>query len=447
MFYDSRDNKEDFSDFIITDSSVYSYNQIFVIADKLFEGYDKRSLIIIKCYRNISTIISILGALRAGLIPILIDGDSHNLLYENLIKTYNPRYTIDCKTPYLDIYITELNKDKRVEPHKDLAILIPTSGTTGDPKLVKISYTNIETVTYSINRYLKIDNDAVSMMTLPLNYIYGLSCLFSSVASRSKFVVNNYSVNSKFFWLKIAKYNVTDLAGVPFIIDFLDKYGLPDNVWSNLKRITQAGGALNKSVFKSFSKKCTDNDVDFYVMYGQTEACPRISYLPPSFLNDKVGSVGIPIDIGNVYIDETSNFEIVYEGSNVCMGYSNSYIDLIKPDTFKGILRTGDSGYIDVDGFIYITGRLKRTIKLNGISLNLDQLESSLHLNNFNCILSGSDQFLEVYYVSNTTNPIDFILEKCKIPLSHVKFIPINNIVYFASGKIDYLSTYDNKVK
>src|SRR5664279_1985389 len=115
----------------------------------------------------------------------------------------------------------------------------------------------------------------------------------------------------------------------------------------------------------------------FFVMYGQTEATARISYVPFEQLGNKVGSVGIAIPYGSVTVDEPTG-ELVYRGPNVMMGYAECREDLAKGDELQGVLRTGDLARQDADGYFYITGRLKRFLKLFGKRFSLDEMEKIL---------------------------------------------------------------------
>ena len=112
-------------------------------------------------------------------------------------------------------------------------------------------------------------------------------------------------------------------------------------------------------------------------MYGQTEAAPRISYVPPHRLPEKIGSIGLAIPGGAVDIDPSSG-ELVYSGPNVMMGYALSRDDLRKPDECHGVLGSGDLGRRDEEGFVYLTGRLKRFVKLSGSRVSLDEVETAL---------------------------------------------------------------------
>ena len=141
-------------------------------------------------------------------------------------------------------------------------------------------------------------------------------------------------------------------------------------------------------------------------MYGQTEATARMSYLPSGHSIYKAGSIGIPIpggkfilenEEGNEIIKANESGELVFKGENVCLGYAENPDDLSKGDQNHGLLRTGDIGKFDEDGFYYIEGRIKRFIKIFGNRVSLDEIENIAKENNFNCVCSGKDDKLYIF--------------------------------------------------
>jgi long-chain acyl-CoA synthetase len=150
--------------------------------------------------------------------------------------------------------------------------------------------------------------------------------------------------------------------------------------------MTQAGGRLTPDRQKRFYEIAVRKNIRFFVMYGQTEATARISYVPFENLGNKFGSIGIPIPGGKLAVENEgkeihvpgTQGELVYTGPNVMMGYADSRADLSKGDELHGTLHTGDVGYVDADGYFFVTGRIKRFIKVFGLRLNLDEVEVML---------------------------------------------------------------------
>lgn len=270
--------------------------------------------------------------------------------------------------------------------HPDLAILMPTSGSTGSPKSVRVSRQNLIESTASISRYLEMTQERVLISSLPFHYTYGLSLLNLSLYSGSKIVLTRSSVLSSEFWETFGNAGVTDFSGVPFHFESFHRHGFPKNALGSLQCVTQAGGKLPPAITLKFLNYAEDWRCKFFTMYGQTEATPRISYVPPSRAREKLGSVGVPIDIGRVTVRNESGEinpphavgQVFYEGPNVCLGYASSQSDLRRGDLLHGLLETGDQGYMDEEGYLYLTGRAGREVKVSGHRVNLDEIMNHL---------------------------------------------------------------------
>jgi len=171
----------------------------------------------------------------------------------------------------------------------------------------------------------------------------------------------------------------------------------------SIRYLTQAGGKMNSSLAKEYAEYSKQKKIKFVVMYGQTEAAPRMGYLPYDKFFEKPTSMGIAIPDGKfLLIDETGEEiqvpdiegELVYHGDNVMMGYAENEYDLSTGDNMKGILHTGDIAKFDQDSFYYITGRKKRFIKIYGNRVNLDEIERYLKSKDIECACGGQDDRL-----------------------------------------------------
>jgi long-chain acyl-CoA synthetase len=199
----------------------------------------------------------------------------------------------------------------------------------------------------------------------------------SHLAAGATLLLTDAGVVERPFWEFAAAERATSFAGVPFTYAALHRLRFDPGKYPALRTMTQAGGALNVSLQEQFARLAQSWGVRFFVMYGQTEATARISYVPPERLLQKLGSIGVAIPGGELTLDATSG-EILYRGANVMLGYATSRDDLARGDELSGLLRTGDLGRRDVDGFFYVTGRLRRFIKLAGHRVNLDELEAGI---------------------------------------------------------------------
>ena len=455
MFWHSRRGDADQPIFLVDDVGSLTYQEFFRAADSLFLHLP-RSVVAIVCGKNRETILGYVGALRAGLVPLLIDGTAKARIMQSLAETYSADFifspanlAIDGYQPIESFGEYNLQAKKRTPNldrlNPDLAVLIPTSGSTGDPKSVRLSQINIDSATASIGRYLGLDNRRRAISLLPLQYSYGLSVLNSIMQARGSFVVTDLSPITRKFWDIVVEKGVTDISAVPFIFESIKRMRFSVDILTTLKCVTQAGGRLAPATTLHFLKTFAHHNIDYFTMYGSTEASPRISFLHPADAEAKNGSVGKPLDIGSVsLIDQdqgTSVGELVYSGPNVCLGYASNRSDLAKGDEFQGSFPTGDLARIDEDGFIYITGRLKRLVKIHGVSVNLVHIESTLREANFDLYISGGENRISLISTLDIGDQVlQFVADRFSFHQSVWRFLKVDRIPRTSSDKIDYAS-------
>jgi len=453
MFWESASNKLDSQPFIIDGNDVYTFEEIFSLADALYKNIEIRSVVLIESERDLGTVLAYIGALRNDAIPLLIDANSARSTLEALINDYKVD-VIFAKNNCTSINYAFVSclygfqiyhrLSKLVEkPFDKLALLLPTSGSTGEAKCVRTSYENLNEATLSVLRYMEMDSARISISSLQLHYTYGLSVLNLSLASRSKFVLTKHSWIEREFWSLVELHGVTDLSGVPFMFQTLRRLKLSEKILMNLRCVNQAGGRLEPKFTQYFIDYFSAHAVSYLTMYGATEASPRISYVPADRAKEKLGTVGLPLDIGKLYTDAKdgkSEGELIYEGSNVCLGYAYSRDDLVKGDENNNILKTGDLGFIDEDGFATIVGRKKRFVKVFGMSVNLDALEPIVKSIAAESVVIGEDDNVKVLVTMST--PANEIKEKImsQVTFSNkgLKVVPIPEIYLNSSGKPDY---------
>ncbi|RKF27014.1 AMP-binding protein [Micromonospora globbae] len=290
-------------------------------------------------------------------------------------------------------------------PHPDLALLLTTSGSTGNPKLVRLSRTAVQANASAIATALGLDGDEVAPTTLPLHYTYGLSVLTSHLHAGATVLLARTGLTSRDFWTAVDRHGATSLAGVPYQYEMLRRLRFAPARHPRLRTLTQAGGRLHPELVADFHERMAAVGGRLFVMYGQTEATARMTVLPPDRLPGKLGSVGLPVPGGTVSIradDGTETTEpdrvgeIVYRGANVMMGYAETAADLARPDELGGVLATGDLGRLDADGFLFVTGRIKRIAKVFGVRVNLDDVERSLGHHGPVAAVAGADRLVVV---------------------------------------------------
>jgi len=280
-----------------------------------------------------------------------------------------------------DLSLNLFNEDDFDEER--LAEIIFTSGSTGEPKGVMITHRNIIANTDSIIEYLKLTGDDVIEIVLPFYYCYGLSLLHTHLKVGGSVVFNNNFMFLGAVINDMKKYKCTGFAGVPshFQVLLRKSKSFKNENFPDLRYVTQAGGKLHKVFIKEF----IDNqpDITFYVMYGQTEATARLSYMPPEFLEEKLGSLGKAIpgvtlelvdEKGNPVLESGVVGELVARGDNIMKGYLGDE-EGTAAALKNGWLHTGDLTYRDDDGFFFHTARRKEIIKVGGRRISPKEIE------------------------------------------------------------------------
>ena len=435
-----------------------TYSELALRADELsakLPGESSRTVGFLPFAPGFDAVALYLGALRSRRhVPLLLPPGIHTALLDDLIATYQPDWIAispdaQCPVGYSELHhagdirlLARAAGTAAVAPREPLALLLSTSGSTGSQKLVRLSYDAIDANAESIVQYLHLTERDRAISTLELSYSFGMSILNSHLAAGASMVLTHETLLSRGFWELAQTSGITSLSGVPSQFAMLRRAGLERRGIQSLRMLTQAGGNLSEPVKQEFKALSDRLGIEFFVMYGQTEAAPRISYVPPSKLESKLGSIGIPIPGGSLDLDAATS-ELVYRGPNVMLGYAESRNDLARGDELHGVLRTGDIGRRDDDGFFYLTGRLKRFIKVSGARVNLDDVESML-VNAFDAELAcvGADDRLVVVLRENATVTDsvvrEFLRARCDI---HPGFIQIERpgaLPYTANGKLDY---------
>lgn len=346
----------------------YTYREIWDMGDAAVSHLPEGTLKILTCSNDAESLAEYLALLRKRCPVILVGKDADESIIRELSETY----------------------EGAEELHPDLALLLSTSGSTGEQKLVRLSYDNLQSNCDSIVEYLELTSDERPITTLPMEYTYGLSVIHSHVAVGATIIMTNYTLFNREFWNLLESCRVTSIAGVPYTYEMLKRMRLTNMDLPHLKTLTQAGGHLKEEIQKEFASWAAETGRKFFIMYGQTEATARMSYIPPSCCLEKIGSIGIPIPGGRMELAEDG--EIIYYGANVSMGYAICRRDLARGDDNRGRLETGDVAYVDSDGYFYIKGRKKRFVKIYGNRFSLDKIQDELQKKyDFNDIVCTGD--------------------------------------------------------
>lgn len=448
---------------ISEDDQSITYSELFRLSQNLMNNISKRCLVFNLCTNSIGSLLGYVTFLNNEVVPLMINADLDATLLYNLISIYKPDYLwlpkekLNLFTNYKEVYydcgysLLKTKFESEYELYRDLALLLTTSGSTGSFKLVRQSYKNISCNMNSIAEYLELNDTERAITTLPMHYTYGLSVINSHLSIGASIILTSKTLMQKDFWIKLKRFKATSMAGVPYTYEMLDKLRFFRMDLPDLRTITQAGGKLSLSLHEKFAKYALKNNKRFIVMYGQTEATARMSYLPHGKSLEKVGSIGIAIPGGKLFIvDSWGNKlnepnkigELVYEGPNVTLGYAECGDDLSKGDEKKGILITGDIAKVDKDGFYYIMGRKKRFLKIFGNRVNLDEMEQLIKENfkDIDCACGGIDDCMYIFLTNafQGDSILHFISKKTGINYIAFKVKVIKEIPRNASGKILY---------
>lgn len=439
----------------------HKYSDIYNFSNLIYSKINHRCLVFCLCKNHFESLCGYISFVSNRVVPLLLDDSLDKELLMNLVNNYRPEYLWipkfrlgEFQKTHLifeaqDYVLIKLIFDEYYQLNDGLALLLTTSGSTGSPKLVRISYKNIDSNASSIAEYLSISESDRPITTLPMNYSFGLSIINSHLLKGATILLTSKSIIEKDFWSFLRNEKATTLSGVPYTYEILKKLRFFRMDTPSLVTLTQAGGKLNNELIKEFADFCHSMNKQFFVMYGQTEATARMSYLPCDYTLSKLGSMGIAIPGGEFSIIDEKGLliedsevvgELVYKGENVSLGYAECGEDLQKGDENKGVLYTGDLAKRDGDNFYYIVGRKKRFIKIFGNRVNLDETERLLKNIISDCACVGIDDHLIIYITdySKEQEVREYLLKKIGLNLIAFSIKHIDTIPKNTSGKTIY---------
>ncbi len=431
---------------IDSDGVSLSYAELLSKSNKLATQLpDARQVVFILANNTIDTLVAYLACLRHRHVALLIDENIAANLLDRLIEQYAPNF-ISSRAG--DAVLTCLN-DVRHKLHPDLALMLSTSGSTGSPKLVRLSYDNLQKNALAISQYLPISEADSAITALPFCYSYGLSVINSHLLCGARLAMTQEVLVSKNFWTLFRRAEVNSLAGVPFSFRLLKQMRFERMEFPHLKYLTQAGGRLAQEEWHYLSELSESKQLPIYAMYGQTEATARMAYLPPAMFSNLPGCIGQPIpggsfrleDEGGQAIKEDNTVgELVYHGPNVMMGYAESITDFTRGQS-SDRLETGDLAYRK-QGLYFIEGRLSRFIKITGLRINLDDIEAFFAGRHINVLAAGYDDkmLLAVDDKTDADGLAVMLQQAFNISLTYIIVKTFKQLPLLSSGKPDYQS-------
>jgi acyl-CoA synthetase (AMP-forming)/AMP-acid ligase II len=395
-----------------------------------------RRLVMVRAANAVEPVVTYLAALAGGHPVLLADADDGPRT-ARLAATYLPDVVAGTQGG-----LEEVREGTRHDLHPDLALLLSTSGSTGSPKLVRLSRDNLRSNAHSIAASLRLTPDDRAATTLPLHYCYGLSVLNSHLAVGAGVLLTGRSVVEEEFWEDFRTAGATSFAGVPYTFDLLDASGFADRDLPSLRRVTQAGGRLAPERVRRYARLGRDRGFELVVMYGQTEATARMAFLPPHLAESRPGTIGIPIPGGGFEIadrDASGVGELVYTGDNVMLGYAERPADLAAGRHVEE-LRTGDLALQHADGLYELVGRRGRRAKLFGLRVDLDWVERLLADQGVPARVVDHDGRLSVFVTrrAHRAEAGALVLGECALPRHAVRVHHVETLPATSTGKPDY---------
>ncbi|HEY1155622.1 MAG TPA: AMP-binding protein [Arthrobacter sp.] len=426
---------------IITDRVTVTYRELAERVDEFGRQLGTgRRLVALAASNDIDSLVAYLAALVGGHPLILLPEDKPSAL-DSLVAAYDPDVVI--RPANGEISLVERRPGSRHALHPDLALLLSTSGSTGSPKLVRLSQGNLQANAESIASYLGITARDRAATTLPMSYCYGLSVINSHLARGATLVLTGLSVVDPCFWELFLQQRCTSFAAVPYTFELLDRVGFGDMDLPDLRYITQAGGRLAPDQVRRYAQLGGRKGWELFVMYGQTEATARMAYLPPHLAAEHPEAIGVPVPGGAFRIDPVEGMpdggELAYTGPNVMLGYAETPEDLSQGRSITE-LRTGDLARKNAAGLYEVVGRRSRFVKIVGLRVDLEQVERILAGLGVAAASTGTDDRLVVAVEGEQDTRLlsKVLAQGVGLPRAALSLYAVKELPRLGSGKLDY---------
>ncbi len=421
---------------VLTEATSLTYRELAdrVAADAARLGRTRR-LVLIETRNDVATLVHYLGGLAGGHVVLpMSPGRSQSAVFSG----YDPDVVIDADG------VHERRAGTAHRLHPDLALLMSTSGSTGSPKLVRLSHSNLRANAEGIAEYLDIRETDRAATTLPMSYCYGLSVIHSHLLRGAGLILTDRSVVDDEFWTLLREHRATSFACVPYTFEMLDRIGFDGTGLPDLRYLTQAGGRLAPERVRRFAALGARNGWQLFVMYGATEATARMAYLPPHLAETRPESIGRPIPGGSFTLEPLEEWsdpdvgELVYQGPNVMMGYAHGPADLALGKTVD-TLRTGDVARRAPDGLYEVIGRSSRFVKIYGLRIDLHRVEAALSAEGVTAFCTDDDERLIVAAVDTDSVDVQRVAVSASgLPASAVRVTAMPELPLLPSGKPNY---------
>ena len=400
---------------VIWEGREVTYRELDELAARAVSGLTPHTVKIIRNGQDLDTVALFVGCINRGIVPLMLPENMDTSLLEKLQSSYEGKPTAP-----------------------ELALLLTTSGSTGSPKLVRISRANLAADNKLSEVLFGFGPETRMTMILPICYAWGLSVACSVLEAGGTLVMTRRTVMDAELADVMRASCATHLAGVPYMYEVLDKFRFFEGAFPALRGLLVSGGALAPALRRKYAEFAKGRGIAFYEGYGQTETTGVMTTIRTDLLPERIGSIGKSEKGGRFRIEEG---ELVYEGGIVAMGYAVCADDLLKGDEWKGVRHTGDLAVIDSAGYVTLTGRASRFLKIFGNRVSLEEVENLVKdgFSGAGCAATGSDNDLHVFVVGVSAADVEtFLVSKLHFNSTVMKAHVLGAIPLNANGKIDY---------
>ncbi|AXH96560.1 AMP-binding protein [Ornithinimicrobium avium] len=432
------------------DGTVLDHGTLRRRVDALAEELDARAagerlLVHVPMPSTVEAVVGYLAVLEAGHVALVTSADP------TASAAVTDAWPVDLAMTAHGTFETSADASPRHLLHPDLALLLSTSGSTGSPKLVRLSHENVLSNAAAIAQALSLTASDRGVTSLPLHYCFGLSVLHSHLTVGASVALTTASVVEEAFWSVVDDHRVTDIAVVPHMVELMETTGVLQRPHPSLRLITQAGGRLAPERVERTARLGAEHGWGLAVMYGQTEATARIAVHDPAAALTAPDAVGRPVPGTQVVLDRdvpeadphAGTGEVVVRGPGVMMGYAQ-HPDELAPGPMLTELRTGDLGRLDEDGVLRIVGRRSGFVKVLGLRIDLARVETALEREGLVVCVTGDDDGLRVAVEpvgGTSTTDLSGMARRtaahaCGLGVGHVR-VAVLPLARLSNGKVD----------
>ncbi len=443
----------------LEDRTTLSYGELAELVGESERAlrHDGKALVLCAGDRDLPTLVAYLAALRLGHAVAFLPAAAE------IISAYQPEFVVPAPgqgtgladpgyrpaaEPVAGITIFRRNSRPAGEIFPDTALLLTTSGSTGSPKTVRLSCSGLAGNTAAVIRALGITAAERAPTTLPITHVYGLSVLNTHLLAGAGVVLGDRPPLSLATWDHLIRSGATSFAAVPMTYAAFGPAHAGLLGRSKIRTMTQSGARLDDDLTMRLVRMMNQRDGRFFVMYGQTEATSRIARLDPADLPRRLGSVGTAIPGGTITIRPApvharavpGEGAVCYRGPGVMLGYATGRADLCRGAEVD-VLDTGDLGYLR-EGYLYLTGRTKRIVKVLGVRTSLDDLERMVERPGHPAaVICGAGEVVHLVGAGEVAvheQQRRELVELLGVPSRHVVFRHVDRLPLTAGGKVDY---------